>query len=187
MGETKTYGLLSYPTFPTAAATLTAAGAVEDFTRFMALDELTVEVPSTVVSDLERRLGGAQVTAAQRVQMIVAAMRPCFEEANRALAARGVEARWAWLYTATRARNDVTWRWYKLTPAEQAASEREGALTFATFSRNLAVRTSAAVVFYVLLAAGWARPSTFLYAAAGASFAVYLLLRWRLPIRPKRP
>lgn len=109
-------------------------------------------------------------------------MRPCFVEANRALAARGVDAAWTWLYTATGARNGVSWRWYRMTAAEWAASERAGALTAEAFARNLAARTGAAVVFYALLAAAWARGSTPLYAAAFAAFASYLVMRWRLPL-----
>ncbi len=180
------YGLLPYTPFPSPEASLTAAGAVEDFARSMSLDALTCPVSPEVVARLDKALSAPTATAEQRAQMLVAVMRPCFEEANRALEGRGAERRWVWLYTPTRARNGVTWRWYRVTPAERAESEREGALSAAAFGRNLKLRTSAAVVFYALLAAGWARPSTFLHAAAGAAFVVYLLARWRLPLRPKR-
>ncbi len=180
------YGLLPYTRFPSPEASLTAEGAVEDFARLMSLDELMCPVSPEVVARLDRALNAPAATAEQRAQTVVAVMRPCFEEANRALERRGAEGRWVWLYTPTRARNGVTWRWYRVSTAEREASEREGALSAASFARNLKLRTSAAVVFYALLAAGWARPSTFLHTAAGAAFVVYLLARWRLPLRPKR-
>lgn len=185
MQPTKAPVALPYPAFPSPEATLTADGALEDFARAMARDALPVEVAPAVAERVRRALADPAQPAERRAQAAVATLRPCFVEANGALAARGVDATWTWLYTATGARNGVAWRWYRVTAAERAACERAGALTAESFARNLAARTSAAVVFYALLAAAWARGSTPLYAAAFAAFASYLLLRWRLPLRPR--
>jgi hypothetical protein len=176
---------LPYPAFPSPEATLTADGALDDFARAMALDALPIAAPGDVAAHLRRAMADGAQPGERRAQAAAAALRPCFVEANRALAARGVDATWTWFYTATGARNGVAWRWYRVTAAERAASERAGALTAEAFARNLAARTSAAVVFYALLAAAWARGSTPVYAAAFAAFATYLVLRWRLPLRPR--
>lgn len=184
MPATKTPGLLPYPAFPSRDGARTADDALDEFARFMALDAVDVAVPPALAERLRRAMSDGAQTAAQRAQSAVATLRPCFVEANRALAARGVDATWTWLNTATGARNGVTWRWYRVTAAERAESERAGALSAEAFARNLAARTGAAVVFYALLAAAWARGSVPLYAAAFAAFATYLVMRWRLPLRP---
>lgn len=171
--------------FPGADATASYNALREDFTRCARLDDVSDAVPPTTDELLRRELARSDRDAHQREQFVAMVFGKVFEPINHELTRRGVDLAWTRFHTLTDD-DKLRARWYRMSAAEARAFEAAGALPASKFTRNLTLRSAAAAIFYLALWRAWTHPTPVLYGAAAAALAVYALLRWKLPIRPRR-
>lgn len=173
-----------YPSFPASDHGFTLPEVLADFARCAALDGAHVEVDAPTVEALRKELPRENRTAAQRAQYVAMLFAGPFRALNAALSQRGGDTAWS-LFQTLAPDGTTRARWYRLSAAEARAFEAAGALSVAATTRAMLLRLPAVVTFYVLLWQAWKHQTTNLYAASAAALVVYLLLRWRLPLKPR--
>ena len=175
--------LTSTRSFPPAAER-SAETWLEDFTRCAAEDDARPELPESFPATLRAELSNTRRDVFLSDRIAVTLFVPHFNKLNKQLEARNIAARWTLFHLAGPG-DAVIYRWRRVAPEQVRAFEANGELSVHTALRHVLIRFPAAALFYLLLWRSYSAGSPALYAATAAALALYLVLRWRLPLKPR--